>query len=481
MRPRTAAEVAELAGGAVVGDPDVLVGPRVVIDSREADPGSLFVALPGEHVDGHTFTSAAAEHGAVAALVTQHTAASLVQIVVADCEAGLSSLARGVVADAKANHGLVTLAVTGSSGKTSTKDLLAQVLESVGNTVAPQRSFNNEIGVPLTACGVDDTTKYLVSEMGARAPGQLRWLVSLVPPTVAAVLNVGTAHLGEFGSRQGIAQAKGEIIEDLGADDWAVLNADDPLVASMATRTRANIAWFSISDGRLPGGPLLVRAAAITSNALDQYSFDLEVVRGDQLERHPVHLGLMGAHQVPNAAAGAAMAIAAGVEPRHVADALTAATTRSHWRMELHTLNSGAAIINDAYNANPDSVLAALESLSRVGLRRKAEFPGARTIAVIGDMLELGEGAQELHRQIGRDAGERGIDEVVAVGEHAAHIVAGALEAGVAARVCAKAEVAGSLDLHQGDVVLVKASRSLALEEVADQLIDRDRAVEGTR
>ena len=481
MRPRTAAEVAELAGGVVVGDPDVLVGPRVVIDSREADPGSLFVALPGEHVDGHSFTNAAAQRGAVAAMVTHPTDAPLVQIVVADCQAGLSSLARGIVADAKANHGLIALAVTGSSGKTSTKDLLAQVLEAAGTTVAPRSSFNNEIGVPLTACGVDDSTEYLVSEMGARAPGQLSWLVSLVPPTVVAVLNVGTAHLGEFGSRQGIAQAKGEIIEQLGVDDWAVLNADDPLVASMATRTEANIAWFSISNGRLPAGPLLVRAAAITSNALDQYSFELEVVRGDHLERCPVHLGLMGAHQVPNAAAAAAMAIAAGLEPALVASALNSATTRSRWRMEAHTLSSGAAIINDAYNANPDSVLAALESLGRVGRRRKAEFPGARTIAVLGDMLELGERTRELHRQIGREAGEHGIDEVIAVGEHAAEIVAGAREAGVPARSCAKADVAGAIELREGDVVLVKASRSVALEDVAAQLIDRDRAVEGSR
>ena len=204
------------------------------------------------------------------------------------------------------------------------------------------------------------------------------------------------------------------------------------------------------------------------------------MVRGDQLERHPVHLGLMGAHQVPNAAAAAAMAIAAGVEPRHVADALTAATTRSHWRMELHTLNSGAAIVNDAYNANPDSVLAALESLSRVGLRRKAEFPGAHTIAVIGDMLELGEGARSC---TARSDATRANAVSMKWWQSASMLPTSWLAhwRRVSRRVCAKAEVAGSLDLHQGDVVLVKASRSLALEEVADQLIDRDRAVEGTR
>ncbi|HNV09900.1 MAG TPA: UDP-N-acetylmuramoyl-tripeptide--D-alanyl-D-alanine ligase [Propionibacteriaceae bacterium] len=224
MRELSTADLAAVTSGTLVG-PIVTVGPDVVIDTRLASPGCLFVALPGERVDGHDFTGAAAEAGAAAVLASRTTDAPLPHVIVDDPVAGLSALAHHVVTTA---DDLTVFAITGSSGKTSTKDLLAQVLESDAPTVSPVGSFNNEIGVPLTACKVGPQTRYLVSEMGARGIGHVAWLCSIVPPEISLVLNVGTAHIGEFGTREVIAQAKGEIVEALTPDGWAVLNADDP-------------------------------------------------------------------------------------------------------------------------------------------------------------------------------------------------------------------------------------------------------------
>ncbi|OSM15283.1 Mur ligase family protein, partial [Enterococcus faecalis] len=212
------------------------VGPDVVIDTRKVTPGALYIALPGARVDGHDFTQAAQDAGAAAVLTTRSTDAQVPHLIVDDGRAGLSRLARHVVATER-ERGMLTIALTGSSGKTSTKDMLAQILETFGPTVAPVGSFNNEIGAPLTACRSNEDTSFLVSEMGARGLGHISWLTSIVPPDVAMVLNVGIAHLGEFGSREVIAQAKGEIVGALAPDGWAVLNAADNLIAGMASRT----------------------------------------------------------------------------------------------------------------------------------------------------------------------------------------------------------------------------------------------------
>ncbi|MGJ6981051.1 UDP-N-acetylmuramoyl-tripeptide--D-alanyl-D-alanine ligase [Aestuariimicrobium soli] len=480
MRLHTLAELAARVGAALPpeADPDLTIGPDVVIDSRRAGHGSLFVALPGEHVDGHDYTGAAAERGAAAVLASRSTPAEVPHLLVDDPIAGLSSLARAVVDEAR-TAGLVTLAVTGSSGKTSTKDLLAQLLEAAGPTVAPVGSFNNEIGVPLTATRVDRHTRYLVSEMGARGVGHIRWLCSMTPPQISMVLNVGTAHLGEFGSVDGIARAKGEIVEALPADGWAVLNADDARVAAMVSRTAARVAWFSIAPEGPPGegppvegppgeGPL-VWAEAIELDDLQRPRFTLVFSEsGDvsRAERLPVSLPLMGRHMAANAVAAAAAAWRAGLEPATIAARLSSVEHRSAWRMELgHTAN-GAAVINDAYNANPDSMAAALRTLEPIGRSRRASHPGARVYAVLGDMLELGGEAVERHREVGRLAAQAGVDEVLAIGEHAETVVAAAREAGGHGRVVSVDE-AGSLDLGPHDVVLVKASRGLALERVA--------------
>ena len=462
MRERTIRELAALAGAAPV-DSDRPVGPDVVIDSRLATPGSVFVALPGERVDGHDYLAAAAGRGAVAAVCTRTTDAPLEHLLVSDAERGLSDLARAVVAQATAS-GLVCLAITGSSGKTSTKDLLGQVLAAAGPTVSPEGSFNNEIGVPLTALRIDDDTRYLVSEMGARGDGHIAWLCSIVPPRIGVVLNVGHAHLGEFGSVAGIAAAKGELVEALPADGWAVLNADDPLVLGMAARTGARLATFSLA-GEPASGELRVWAADIAPDDLQRHAFTLRAA-GTVEASVPVRLHGSGRHQVANALAAATAGLAAGLSAELIADALSDATARSRWRMQLSPRPDGVLIVNDSYNANPDSMRAALSTVA--GMRR----PGGRLVAVLGDMLELGADAGAEHRALGVLAAGLGF-EVVALGGFADEIAAGVREASGTVRVvadrAAAVAVAGA-DLQPSDVVVVKASRGLSLDVVADAL-----------
>lgn len=447
--------VAEIVGGRVIGDPNRQVGPGVVIDSRIAQPGSLFVALPGEKVDGHDYLVNAADRGAAAALVGHPVATALPQIVVPDPLLGLAALARAVVTGLPNLH---TLAVTGSSGKTSTKDLLAAILGEIGPTVAPIGSFNNEIGVPLTATEADSDTRFLVSEFGARGPGHIRYLCQIVPPEVGIVLNVGNAHLGEFGSIEATEQAKGELVEALPHDGWAVLNADDPRVLAMADRTGAAIATWS-TRARPVSGQLVVWAESALGDDRQRFSFEL---CGDEF-RVPVRLSVSGAHQVANALAAASAALVLGVPPETIAGALGRATA-SHWRMELQERADGLLVVNDSYNANPDSMRAALQSVS--AMRRQ----GGRVIGLLGDMLELGQGASEAHLGVGRFAAQTGVDLVIAVGDYAAQLADGARRGGAEAVVVTDREAALTLlrkECHADDVVLVKASRGIALETVA--------------
>ena len=259
------------------------------------------------------------------------------------------------------------VALTGSQGKTSTKDLLAQVLATAGKTVATFGSFNNELGLPLTVLRADTATEYLVLEMGARHIGDLRASCAVAPPEVSLVLNVGKAHLGEFGSQQGIAQAKGEIVEALGSDGVAVLNADDPLVAAMAARTTARVCTF----GTDPSADVRVDELAVDD--LGRPSFVLL----HRAERATVAMGLVGEHHAGNAAAAAAVALSLGVSLDDVADALGDATATSRGRMEVHERADGVTVVDDAYNANPDSMRAALKALASIG-RGRPERPHRR-------------------------------------------------------------------------------------------------------
>ena len=474
MRARRLSELVDLmqpAAVELVGD-DLMAGPDVVLDNRLATPGSVFVAIPGARVDGHSFAPQAVEAGSAAVLGNHVTEADVPHLLVADTVEGLSWLGRGVVREARA-RGLVSLGITGSSGKTSTKDLLAQVLEQAGPAVAPSGSQNNEIGVPLTACRVTDETRFLVSEMGSRGRGHIAWLTSLVGLDIGVVLNVGAAHVGEFGGLEQTAVAKSEIIAGLGSGGWAVLNADDAACRAMRGATSARVAWFGEADPP-PDGDLHVRATDVHGNALAQCSFTLHVTHQGQTSTHAVSLQVVGRHQVSNALAAAAAAVAAGVEPGAVASALSRAMARSSWRMELTRGSSDQIILNDAYNANPDSMAAALRTTADL-IRAQREVHGrARSIAVLGDMLELGEDAQRLHAQLGALAGELGIDEVVGVGDYAEVVASAARQNRASSRVATRDEAA-DIELGPGDVLLVKGSRGIGLELVAEAVAVRSK------
>lgn len=468
MRDHTVAEVAALAGARLVeaDRADRSAGPGVTNDSRACLPGSVYAALPGERVDGHDFLEAAATAGAVAALCLRPTQANLAHLVVDDVQAALSFLARGLVAEAKAD-GLTCVGITGSSGKTSTKDLVAQVLEAAGPTVSPPGSLNNEIGVPLTACRIDLETRFLVAEMGARGLGHVAWLCRVVPPDIGVVINVGHAHVGEFGSVETIARAKGELVEALPASGWAVLNAADDLVAAMASRTRARIASFA--PGRAPEfGDLRVWAEQYSPDGLQRFAFTLRV-SGVISGSETVSLRVPGLHQLHNALAAAAVGLVAGLDLAVVAAALSRAEARSRWRMEVTERPDGIVVVNDSYNANPDSMRAALSTSAE--LRRD----GGKVVALLGDMLELGEYAAREHLDLGRTAAALGYDLVVAVGGFAAQVVEGAREGGAESIAAADKDEAFRRvydRLVPGDVVLIKASRGLALDTVAQRLID---------
>ena len=457
MIEMTLDQIADVVGGTAHGEAVVVGG--AFVDTRTPEDGGLFVAVAGERVDGHDLAAAAGDAGAVAVLGSRPT--ELPTVVVDDVTAALGLLARHVVDQLPE---VVVLAMTGSQGKTGTKDYLAHLLSEAGPTVATRGNFNNELGVPLTVLRATPDTRYLVVEMGARGVGHVAELCAIAPPQVAAVLNVGTAHIGEFGSREAIAQAKGEIVEALPADGTAVLNADDDLVAAMAGRTAAQVVTFGgPTDGPAPD----VAVSEVTTDELGRQSFEL-AHRGSGAT---VHLAQVGAYQWRNAAAAAAMALAAGLDLDTVADSLADAVPASRWRMELTERPDGLVVVNDAYNANPESMRAALETLAGIGDRT-----GRRTVAVLGQMLELGDGAAAAHREVGDYAARAGVDVLLTVGDDAAGISRG-FDAvgggGVTITTAGRDEAVDWLrhNVSAADVVLVKASRGAALELIADDLL----------
>ncbi len=457
MIPLSLAEVAAATGGRLdsVHDPQARVEGSVVADSRDAGPGGLFVAVPGERVDGHDFAGAALDAGAVAVLAQRPV--GVPAVVVDDTVAALGMLARAVL---DRLDGPTVVGVTGSSGKTSTKDLLAQVLVARGPLVAPPGSYNTEVGVPLTVLGAEEKTRTLVVEMGARGAGHIARLCRVAPPTIGVVLNVGSAHLGEFGDRDAIARSKAELVEALPAGGTAVLNADDPLVRRMAEQTQAGVLMVGESVHAD------IRAENVVLDDDGRARFSLVTPDGAA----EVRLGLVGAHQVANALAAAGAAHALDLEVAAVAGALTGARALSHWRMEVTERGDGVTVVNDAYNANPESMRAALKAL--VAMSR-----GRRTWAVLGEMRELGEASAVEHDALGRLAVRLDVNRLVAVGEGARPVHLGAAHEGSWGDEAAWVpDIDAALELlrHEvrpGDVVLVKASRATGLERLAGALL----------
>jgi UDP-N-acetylmuramoyl-tripeptide--D-alanyl-D-alanine ligase len=466
--PMSLAQVAAAVGGRLHGIDDaeaallVIDGP-VVTDSREAGPGGLYIARVGELHDGHDFVPNAVQQGAVAAMTTRPVD-GLPCVVVDDIQDGLADLARAVV---RAHPDLVVVGITGSSGKTSTKDLLASVLSAAAPTVAPVGSLNSEVGVPLTIFRVGPTTRFLVAEMGARGIGHIAYLAAIAAPTIGIELNVGSAHVGEFGSREAIGRAKAELVAALPETGLAVLNADDPVVRGMAAQTVARVHLV----GTAPDA--VVRADDIVLDEAGRPRFTVHTPQGSAHVSLPLH----GEHHVGNALAVVATALECGLSLPAIVESLAAATPASRWRMEVVERPDGVTVVNDAYNANPDSMRAALKALVAMGR-------GRRTWAVLGSMLELGDDSTAEHDAIGRLAVRLNISRLVVVGEIARPMATGAQHEGSWGEEVAwvpDADAAKALlmeELRPGDVVLFKSSRDAGLRWLGDQIAADTR--EGT-
>ncbi|MFM9033951.1 MAG: UDP-N-acetylmuramoyl-tripeptide--D-alanyl-D-alanine ligase [Mycobacterium sp.] len=485
----TVAQIADIVGGRLSGiTPAEAAVTRVTgtveFDSRAVGEGGLFLALPGARSDGHDFAAAAAAAGAAAVLAARPVGVPAIVVPpasAADAHAGvlehdsdgsgaavLSALARlaAAVAAELVAGGLRIVGITGSSGKTSTKDLIAAVLRPLGQVVAPPGSFNNELGHPWTVLRADRDTDYLVLEMSARHPGNIAALAAIAPPSVAVVLNVGTAHLGEFGSREVIAQTKAELVQAVPDSGVAVLNADDPVVAAMAAMTPARV----VMVGRAETAD--VRADGVELDELARPRFTLRTAAGSV----DVALAVHGEHQVGNALSAAAVALECGASLRQVADSLAAAAPASRHRMEVRTRPDGVTVVNDAYNANPDSVRAGLQALAVM-----ARQPGGprRSWAVLGEMGELGQDSITEHDRIGRLAVRLDISRLVVVGTgrpmsamHHGAVMEGSW--GPESTMVPDADAALELlraELAPGDVVLVKASNAAGLGALAEALL----------
>jgi UDP-N-acetylmuramoyl-tripeptide--D-alanyl-D-alanine ligase len=464
--PLTVAELATAMSGTPRAVDPLLVVDDVCVDSRAVTAGCLFVAIRGERVDGHDFAAAAVASGA-GVLLTAHpvqdlSGADLPCIVVDDPVLALGRLAAWV---RRERLSCAVVAITGSSGKTSTKDLVAAVLGGVGPTVSAVGSFNTEVGLPLTILSADEGTRFLVLEMGMRGPGHISYLVDIARPDVGALINVGSAHLGMLGSREAIADAKSEIVSGLGPEAVAVINGDDPLVRAMAASTSARVVTFGESRD------CDVRASDVRLDDLARPSFTLtDAGTGEAV---PVSLQFSGEHYVSNALAAAAIGLAVGASLEQVAHGLQGAEPVSRWRMEIRVAPGGYTVVNDAYNANPESMRAALKTLA-------AMAAGRRTWAVLGEMRELGAASVEEHDAIGRLAVRLDISRLLCVGEGTRVMHLGASNEGSwgdESMHVPDVDAAIALlrmQLERDDVVLVKASRSVGLERVAEALLDDD-------
>ena len=461
----TLAEVAAATGGRLEAsgttatEATVIDGP-VTTDSREVVPGGVFVAKRGEFDDGHRFAPTAAEQGAALLIVERPLELAVPQVVVADSVEALGALATEVVRRVRGLGRLRIVGVTGSNGKTTTKNLLRTVLEQVGPTVAARKSYNNEVGAPTTMLELTEETEFLVAEMGASGVGEIARLIRMARPDVGIVLKVGLAHAGEFGGIEKTVQAKSEMVTDLLPTDVAVLNADDPRVVPMAGLTAARVVWFGL------GERADVRATEVVVHARGT-EFTVTVPGGESAH---VSFSVLGEHHVMNALAAIAAARELGVPLAAIVSALERVTLAEQWRMQVMGGRDDVTVINDAYNASPDSVAAALKTLAQV------KRPEGRTIAVLGEMSELGEFSGEEHDRIGLLAVRLGVSQLVVVGEGARRLHITAINEGSWDGESAYVDTADeAFDLvtstvRPGDTVLVKSSNSAGLRHLGDRL-----------
>src|SRR5580693_3011663 len=501
----TVAQIADIVGGELAdisaqAAADLHVTGTVEFDSRKVTPGGLFLALPGARSDGHDHAGSAVAAGAVAVLAARpvgvpaiivspaalpaaHRAdGGLAGVLEHDTDgsgaavlAALAKLAAAVAAELVAG-GLTIVGITGSSGKTSTKDLLAAVLAPLGEVVAPPGSFNNELGHPWTVLRASAATDYLILELSARHPGNIAALAAIAPPAIGVVLNVGTAHLGEFGSREAIAKTKAELPQAVPRSGVVVLDVDDPAVAAMADVTAARVVRVS-RHSRTDAGPADVWAGPVTLDELARPQFTLHSGADSVVE---VSLAVHGDHQVSNALCAAAVALECGATTEQVAKALAGAGPVSQHRMRVSTRADGVTVIDDAYNANPDSMRAGLQALAWISSSGGADPAGKRrSWAVLGEMAELGDDAISEHDRIGRLAVRLDVSRLIVVGTgrsmsamHHGAVMEGSW--GGEAALLPDADAALALlraELEPGDVVLVKASNSAGLGALADSLV----------
>jgi len=466
--------VAEFGGGrllpchgSTLGDVDcgdILVTGSVETDSRLVRPGALFVAKPGEVTDGHNFLQQAKDFGAVAAVVEREIPeVELPQILVADAVAALGKLAKAVLALVREETALKVIGITGSNGKTTTKNMLRTILEQVGPTVAPIESYNNEVGAPISVLKIDRQTKFLVAELGAGGPGSIAYLTDIVRPDIAIELKVGLAHAGEFGGLETTAKIKAELLVGSAPSTLAVLNADDVAVRAMAEDFAGPKLWFGTGEDAQ-------YRADNYSLSLAGTAFDLHWPDGAV---NRVTLQILGEHHVMNALAASAVCDSLGVPRIQIVAALESMPLAERWRMQLTHRADGVSIINDAYNASPDSSRAAMQTLAQLGRQT-----GRRTVAVIGEMAELGQFSREEHDKLGRLAVRLNIDQLVAVGPGAKLVHMGASFEG---SFDGESQYFESLDealtgvremLRGGDIVLIKSSKSANLRHLGDALLE---------
>lgn len=460
----TLAEIAEAVDGRLVegrsgSDASTVVHGVSQTDSREVEAGHVFFARRGEETDGHRFVGTAIDNGAALVVVEQETDDRVPQIVVAESTVALGKLATEVVRRVRAGGELTIVGITGSNGKTTTKNLVAAMAERRGTFVASEKSFNNEVGGPLTMLRVEANTRTLVAEMGASAEGEIARLTAMAPPSIGVVLTVGLAHAGEFGGIETTFRTKSEMVRDLPDSAVAVLNRDDPYVYRMAELTRARVLWFGQNS------EAHVRATDIDSDAQGT-RFTLHIAG----ESRPVVFRVLGEHHVTNALAAAAVGHELGLSLADIVESLEGATKAARWRMEVMGGRDGVTIVNDAYNASPDSMAAGIRTLAQIGR------PGARTVAVLGAMSELGEYSIDEHIRIGLQAVRLGISELVVVGKEARDLHISAINEGSWDGESVFFEAQDDAfdylmrTLQPNDTVLVKSSNAAGLRFLGDRL-----------